>query len=87
MFSHLNHSTNTAWFFSVLIAALVFSLFLSGVAAAQTNTSLGTAALQNNTTGHANTASGVDAPFGNTPGDNLFPASPERLVKIIRDRP
>src|SRR5215510_6576198 len=68
MFSHLNYSTNTAWFFSVLIAALVFSLFLSGVAAAQTNTSLGTAALQNNTTGDLNTASGFVALFSNTIG-------------------
>jgi len=81
------HSTNRASFISVLVAALIFSLSLAVVAAAQGNTSLGTAALQNNTTGHANTASGVDAPFGKTPGDNLFPASPERLVKIIRDRP
>ena len=45
------HSTNTASFFSVLIVALIFSLSLAGVAAAQTNTSLGTGALQNNTTG------------------------------------
>ncbi len=35
------HSTNTASFFCVLIAGLIFSLFLAGVAAAQTNTSLG----------------------------------------------
>ena len=41
----LRHSTNTASFFSVLIAALIFSLSLAGVAAAQTNTSLGTDAL------------------------------------------
>ena len=40
-------SSNTAAFFSVLIAALIFSLCLAGVAAAQVNnTSLGTAALQ-----------------------------------------
>jgi hypothetical protein len=38
-----NHSTNTAWFFSVLMAALIFSLSLAGVAAAQGNTSLGQA--------------------------------------------
>src|SRR5215813_840300 len=68
MFSHLNHSTNTAWFFSVLIAALVFSLSMAGVAAAQTNTSLGTAALQNNTTGDLNTAGGVGALSSNTVG-------------------
>ena len=45
------HSINTAWFFSVLMAALIFSLSLAGVAWAQGNTSLGTGALQNNTTG------------------------------------
>ena len=55
-----SHSTNTASFFSVLIAALIFSLSLAGVAAAQGNTSLGAGALQNNTTGSYNTASGVD---------------------------
>jgi hypothetical protein len=44
-----NHSTNTASFFSVL-AALIFSLSLAGIAASQGNTSLGTGALQNNTT-------------------------------------
>ena len=37
--------------FSVLIATLIFSLSLAGVAAAQGNTSLGTGALQKNTTG------------------------------------
>ena len=36
-----SHSTNTASFFSVLMAALIFSLSLAGVAAAQGNTSLG----------------------------------------------
>ena len=46
-----SHSTNTASFFSVLIAALIFSLSLAGVTAAQNNnTSLGTGALQSNTT-------------------------------------
>jgi len=65
-----SHSTNTASFFSVLIAALIFSLSLAGVAAAQTNTSLGTGALQNNTTGEANTAIGVDALFRNTTGSD-----------------
>ena len=64
-------SSNTAAFFSVLIAALIFSLCLAGVAAAQVNnTSLGTAALQNNTAGSFNTASGFVALFGNTIGDN-----------------
>ena len=37
----LRHSTNTASFFSVLTVALILSLSLVGVAAAQTNTSLG----------------------------------------------
>ena len=50
------HSTNTASFFSVLIVVLIFSLSLAGVAAAQTNTSLGTGALQSNTGGINNTA-------------------------------
>jgi trimeric autotransporter adhesin len=70
-----SHSTNTASFFSVLIAALIFSLSLAGVAAAQGtgslaqgNTSLGTGALQNNTTGDYNTANGFDALFSNTTG-------------------
>src|SRR4030095_14468105 len=55
-----SHSSNTAWFFSVLMA-LIFSLSLAGVAAAQGNTSLGTFALQNNTTGDFNTAIGNGA--------------------------
>ena len=54
-------STNTVSFFSVLIAALIFSLCLVGVAAAQGNTSLGTGALSSNTTGIANTAIGLNA--------------------------
>jgi predicted amidohydrolase YtcJ len=45
------HSTNTASFFSVLIAALIFSLSLAGAAAAPSNTSLRTGALQNNARG------------------------------------
>jgi hypothetical protein len=64
------HSTNTASFFSVLMAALIFSLSLAGVAAAQGNTSLGTGALRNNTTGIFNTAIGVDALFSTTTGDS-----------------
>jgi hypothetical protein len=63
------HSTNTASFFSVFITALIFSLSLAGVAAAQRNTGLGTGALQNNTTGRDNTASGVNALVNNTTGD------------------
>jgi hypothetical protein len=62
-------STNTESFFSILIAAFIFSLFLAGVAAAQNNnTSLGTGALQSNTTGNFNTASGFVALFSNTTG-------------------
>jgi hypothetical protein len=64
-----SHSTNTASFFSVLMAALIFSLSLVGVAAAQDgNTSLGAGALQSNTTGDFNTAIGVKALFSNTEG-------------------
>jgi hypothetical protein len=63
-----SHSTNTASSFFGLIAALIFSLSLAGVAAAQDNTSFGTGALQNNTTGSFNTASGVDTLFSNSTG-------------------
>ena len=64
-----SHSTNTASFVSVLIAALTFSFSLAGIAAAQTgNTSLGTGALQTNTTGSYNTAIGLQALFSNTEG-------------------
>ena len=62
------HSTNAVSFFSVFMAALIFSLALAGGAAAQGNTSLGTGALLNNTTGQYNTASGFDALFSNTTG-------------------
>ncbi|HEY6364948.1 MAG TPA: hypothetical protein VI585_09160, partial [Candidatus Binatia bacterium] len=65
-----SHSTNTALFFSVLIAALIFSLSLAGVAGAQSNTSLGTGALQNNTTGSFNTAIGLNALTDNTTGQD-----------------
>jgi hypothetical protein len=68
-----SHSTGTAWFFSVLSAALIFLLPLSGVACAQGNTSLGTGALQNNTTGSYNTALGFQALFNNTTGSQNFP--------------
>jgi hypothetical protein len=61
------HST-TASSFSILIAALIFSFSLTGVAAAQGNTSLGNGALQNNTTGSFNTATGNSALFSNTTG-------------------
>ena len=62
------NSTNTASFFSILMAALIFSLSLAGVAGAQGNTSLGINALGNNTTGNFNTAIGVQALFSNTTG-------------------
>jgi trimeric autotransporter adhesin len=45
-----------------------FLAISGGVAAAQGNTSLGTFALQNNTTGDFNTASGRQALFSNTTG-------------------
>ena len=64
------HSTNTAPFFSILMAVLIFSLSVVGVAAAQGNTSLGAGALASNTTGQYNTASGFDALFSNTSGSN-----------------
>ena len=70
-----NHSTNTAWFFSVVMAALIFSLSLAGVAWAQGNTSLGAGALQNNTTGNFNTAIGLNALFSNTTGSRTPPRS------------
>jgi hypothetical protein len=63
------HSTHTASLFSVLINVLIFSLCLAGVAAAQSNTSLGTGTLQHNITGSFNTAIGLDALFSNTTGD------------------
>jgi trimeric autotransporter adhesin len=63
-----SHSTNTTSFFSFM-AALIFSLSIAGVAAAQGNTSFGTGALQNNTTGSYNTASGFQALFSNTTGN------------------
>ena len=53
-----SHSISTASFFSILLATLIFSLALAGVAAGQDNTSLGTGALQSNTTGVNNTAIG-----------------------------
>jgi len=64
----LRNWTNTASFFSVVIAVLLFSPSLAGVAAAQSNTSLGTGALVNNTTGANNI--GGNALFFNTVGSN-----------------
>jgi hypothetical protein len=64
MFSH----STTVSFFSILMAVLIFLLSLAGVAAAQGNTSLGTGALQSNTTGTFNTAIGLQALFSNSTG-------------------
>jgi hypothetical protein len=64
------HSTSSAWFFSVLIAALIFSLSLAGLAAAQGNTNFGVNSLATNTTGSFNSAFGVQSLFGNTAGQN-----------------
>jgi Chaperone of endosialidase len=66
MYSHFTNSTS---FFSVLMAALIVSFSIAGGAAAQSNTSLGTGALQNNTTGSFNTATGASALFSNTTGN------------------
>jgi hypothetical protein len=64
------HSTNTASFFSILMAAFIFSLSVAGIAAAQGNTRLGTGALQKNTTGQYNTSIGDQALYSNTRGNN-----------------
>ena len=48
-------------FLSVLIVALIFSVCLAGIAAAQSNTGLGSGALVSNTTGGNNTAIGFGA--------------------------
>ena len=65
-----SHSISTASFFSILLATLIFSLALAGVAAGQDNTSLGTGALQNNTTGVNNTAIGGKCALFNTTDSN-----------------
>jgi len=66
-FYMFRNSTNAASFFYMLIVAIIFSLSLVRLAAAQTNTSPGTGALQTNTTGDNNTAigSGADVSAGN----------------------
>jgi trimeric autotransporter adhesin len=74
------HSINTASFFSVLIAALIYLLSLAEVVVAQTNTSLGTGALVNNTTGVNNTAIGNNALFFNTTGSNNTATGVDALV-------
>jgi hypothetical protein len=67
----VGYSTTTASRCSVLLAALMCLLSLAGVAAAQenTNTSLGTGALEDNTTGTVNTAIGFEALEDNTTGN------------------
>jgi trimeric autotransporter adhesin len=74
------HSINTASFFSVLIAALIYLLSLAEVVVAQTNTSLGTGALVNNTTGVNNAAIGNNALFFNTTGSNNTATGVDALV-------
>src|SRR5215813_9820783 len=77
MFSH----SNTASFFCVLIAALIYSLSLAGVASAQTgNTSLGTDTLAHNTTGNENTAIGINALHNNSMGNLNTATGFEALV-------
>ena len=78
------HSTNTASFLSVVIAALIFWLSLAGVAAAQDNTSLGTNALISNTTGTFNTAIGFDALVSNSTGSFNTATGADALLKHHR---
>src|SRR5262249_48623709 len=79
-FSMVRHSPHTASLCSVLMAALMVSLFLAGGAAAQTNTSLGTGALRNNTTGVLNTAIGFGALGSNTTGISNTASGAEALL-------
>ena len=75
-----SHSTNMASLFSVLMATLIFSMSLAGVAWAQGNTSFGTGALQNNTAGSFNTAIGLNALFSNSIGDFNTASGGQALV-------
>jgi hypothetical protein len=83
-----NQPTNTASFFSILIAALIFSLSLAGVATAQGNTSLGIGALQNNTTGSYNTATGFSALLATprSPKQPLYPDNRREKPLIVATR-
>src|SRR5262245_8613959 len=74
------HSTNTASFFSVLMAALIFALSLAGSTLAQGNTSFGVNALASNTTGNFNTAVGLNALFSNSIGDFNTASGAQALV-------
>ena len=76
----LRNLTRSASFFFVLIATIHFSLSLAGIAAAQSNTSLGTGALVSNTTGIQNTAVGLNALFSNTTGSNNTATGVDALV-------
>src|SRR5689334_9749036 len=76
----LRYSINPASFCVSLIGALIFLLSLTRLAAAQSNTSLGTGALVSNTTGSANTAIGVSALFSNTTGSNNTASGVQALV-------
>ena len=79
------HSTNTASFLSVVIAVLMFSLSLAGVAAAQQdNTSLGTGALISNTTGSLNTAIGSNALLTTPRATSTPPAESRRCLTTPR---
>jgi hypothetical protein len=76
----LRYSINPASFCVSLIGTLIFLLSLTRLAAAQSNTSLGTGALVSNTTGSANTAIGVSALFSNTTGSNNTASGVQALV-------
>ena len=76
------HSTNAPSFFSILIAALIFSLSLAGVAAAQGNTSLGTGALLATPRASYNTASGFDALLSARRSPPLFTGAQEERLNI-----
>src|SRR4029450_4901511 len=72
----VRHSTNTASLCSVLLAALIVSLSLVGVAAAQTTSRgedqtalLGPSSMRINSTGALHTASAFNALYANTTGD------------------
>src|SRR5215831_5392456 len=76
----LRYSSEAGSFFSVFIAALVFLLSVEGIAAAQSNTSLGTGALVSNSTGSNNTAVGLNALFTNSTGSNNTATGVDSLV-------
>jgi hypothetical protein len=64
----VSNSTNSGSFGFVVSATFLFSLSITTLALAQSNTSLGAGALQNNFTGSNNTALGADALLYNTTG-------------------